>query len=127
MGIPAQFPDWSQHTLLVVEDYDDNFAVVDALLRRTNIRLIRAISAPEGLEILAAHPEIHVILMDITLPGMSGIEALHLIRKQYPNKVVIAQTAHSYSEKIANETFDAFIQKPVRYGELSRLLSEHLA
>ena len=57
---------------------------------------------------------IHVILMDITLPGISGIDALHLIREQYPNKVVIAQTAHSYSEKIANETFDAYIQKPLR-------------
>ena len=96
MSIPAQFPDWSKHTILVVEDYDDNFAVIDALLRRTNIRIIRAVNAPESMDVLAAHPEIHVILMDITLPGISGIDALHLIREQYPNKVVIAQTAHSY-------------------------------
>lgn len=127
MSIPAQFPDWSKHTILVVEDYDDNFAVIDALLRRTNIRIIRAVNAPESMDVLAAHPEIHVILMDITLPGISGIDALHLIRERYPNKVVIAQTAHSYSEKIANETFDAYIQKPLRYGELSKLLIEHLA
>lgn len=126
MAIPIQFPDWSDKTILVAEDMDDNYAVLMALLKRTNVKLFRAVNGREVFDILSAHPEIKLVLMDISMPDMDGIEALHLIRMQYPGIKVIAQTAHSYSEQIASEEFDAYMQKPLQRIKLIELLRTFL-
>ena len=126
MAIPVQLPNWSTKTILIAEDLDDNYAVLSALLKRTNIQLIRAVNGTEVLQILNNHPEIRFVLMDISMPDMDGIEVLHLIRKEFPTTIVIAQTAHSYSDQIAAEEFDAYLQKPIHRLELVNLLGKYL-
>jgi len=70
----------NKHTLLYVEDNPANLMLVEDLIaRRPEIRLLTANDGREGVEIArAAQPD--VILMDINLPGISGIKALGLLR-----------------------------------------------
>lgn len=127
MNTPVQFPDWSDKKILIAEDLDGNFAVLSALLKRTNVHLLRAINGQEAIALMNQYKDINVILMDISMPEMDGIEALRQIRQQMPHKIVIAQTAHAFSKVIADEEFDEYLQKPIRRNMLIELLSKYLS
>lgn len=127
MATSIEFPDWSARTILIAEDLDSNYAVLSALLKRTNVHLLRAHNGAEAIKITAGNQPIHLVLMDISMPDIDGIEALRQIRQQMPDKIVIAQTAHEYSTEIAAEEFDDFLRKPIRQNELIELLSKYLS
>ncbi len=122
-----QYPDWSEYTILVAEDIDSNFTVLSALLQKTNIRILRAHNGEEAVATSLLNPSVRLILMDISMPGCDGIEALRQIRQQLPGKIVIAQTAHDFSSVIAGENFDAFLRKPIRRKQLFEVLSPYLS
>lgn len=127
MNTPVQFPDWSDKKILIAEDLDGNYAVLSALLKLTKVQLLRAFNGQEALALMSQYKDINVILMDISMPEMDGIEALRQIRQQMPHKIVIAQTAHAFSKVIADEEFDDYLQKPIRRNTLIELLSKYLS
>lgn len=127
MNTPVQFPDWSDKKILIAEDLDGNFAVLSALLKLTKVQLLRAFNGQEAIALMSQYKDVNVILMDISMPEMDGIEALHQIRQQMPHKTVIAQTAHAFSKEIADEEFDDYLQKPIRRNTLIELLSKYLS
>lgn len=122
-----EFPDWSGKTILIAEDLDNNYTVLAALLKKTEVQMIRAHNGAEAIRILTQQEHIDLVLMDISMPDIDGIEALREIRKQSPDKIVIAQTAHEFSSFISDETFDDYIQKPIRRQKLIELLSKYLS
>ena len=110
-------------TILVAEDNEINRMVVEAMLAPTQANLI---FATNGIEAIEAHnansPD--VILMDIQMPKMDGIEACKQIKSTHPNTPIIALTANAMSEdiqKYQSEGFDGHLAKPV---ELSILLEK---
>lgn len=127
MNTPVQFPDWSDKKILIAEDLDGNYAVLSALLKLTKVHLLRAINGQEAIALMNQYKDVNVILMDISMPKMDGIEALRQIRQQMPHKIVIAQTAHAFSKVIADEEFDDYLQKPIRRNTLIELLSKYLS
>lgn len=127
MNTPVQFPDWSDKKILIAEDLDGNYAVLSALLKLTKVQLLRAINGQEAIALMSQYKDVNVILMDISMPEMDGIEALRRIRQQMPHKIVIAQTAHAFSKVIADEEFDDYLQKPIRRNTLIELLSKYLS
>lgn len=127
MNTPVQFPDWSDKKILIAEDLDGNYAVLSALLKLTNVQLLRAFNGQEAIALMSQYKDVNVILMDISMPEMDGIEALRQIRQQMPHKIVIAQTAHAFSKVIADEEFDDYLQKPMRRNTLIELLSKYLS
>lgn len=127
MNTPVQFPDWSDKKILIAEDLDGNYAVLSALLKLTKVQLLRAINGQEAIALMSQYKDVNVILMDISMPEMDGIEALRQIRQQMPHKIVIAQTAHAFSKVIADEEFDDYLQKPIRRNTLIELLSKYLS
>ena len=99
-------PNWSDKTLLIAEDNETNFIVLSALLKNTQITIYRAHNGAEAIKTIDNHPDIDVILMDISMPDMDGIEATHLIKEKFPDKIIIAQTAHNLNikrEQMADE------------------------
>jgi len=71
------------HTLLYVEDNPANLKLVEQLIaRQADLRLLTAVDANAGMK-LARNSQPEVILMDINLPGLSGVEAMKLLR-EYP-------------------------------------------
>lgn len=117
-------------TILVVEDYDDVRQVLKVLLEFENFRVLEARSGPEALEVLKEErPD--VILMDLSLPGFDGMEAIRRIRtfdafQNTPIIVLTAYTTPSTYETAFRAGSDYFRGKPIDFDELVALLKEIL-
>jgi two-component system cell cycle response regulator DivK len=103
--------------VLIVEDNEKNLKLVRDVLQAKGYATIEAGTAEEGLQ-LARTRNPGLILMDIHLPGMSGIEALKLLRAEAATAAipVIAITASVMKESVREVMaagFNAFIEKPI--------------
>jgi DNA-binding NtrC family response regulator len=80
---------------------DDEMPFVDTMSKRLKKRdttVIPAYSGPEALECLKQHNDIEVIILDVKMPGMDGIETLRMIKQKYPLVEVIMLTGHATVE-----------------------------
>ena len=121
----------SVRTLLYVEDNPANLMLIEDLMaRRPDIRLLSARDGCKGIEIaLAALPD--VILMDINLPGISGIEALKVIAANSTTAhiPVIALSANAVPrdiEKGLKAGFFRYLTKPIKVNEFMETLDTAL-
>ena len=104
------------YDILVVEDNKDNMAVVEAFLE-DEFNLFCAGDGYEGFE-MAKKIKPDLVLMDISLPEMDGVEVLNKIREidELKDTVVVALTAHAMvgdKEKYLSSGFDAYMSKPI--------------
>jgi len=107
-------------TILIVEDNPDNMISIKAIIDR-KFDVIEAIDRNEAVEITKKHTP-HLVLMDIVLPEMDGIQAFKEIRKNADlvHIPVIALTASAMTtdrETILAHGFDAYIPKPIQEEE----------
>jgi CheY-like chemotaxis protein len=107
-----------QHLVLYVEDNPANLKLVEEIVRlRADLRLISAPDARLGIDLAKAHqPEI--ILMDLNLPGMSGLEALQVLREDPGTAAipVIALTANAMPRDVERGLaagFFRYLTKPI--------------
>ncbi len=115
--------------VLVVEDNPDNMTTVRALLS-DQYTVLEATDASQGIKMALEHiPDL--ILMDIALTGMDGIEAFHYIRgrSKSQNIPIIALTASAMEherETILAHGFDSFIAKPIIANQFFEVINEVL-
>ncbi|MGC8865578.1 MAG: response regulator [Bacteroidales bacterium] len=122
-------PDWRGKTILVAEDTESNFQFLKTVLRKYGAEVLWAREGPQVLEILNQHPEINLVLMDIHMPGISGLEATTRIRKFNPNIIIIAQTAYAMihdREETLRAGCNDYIAKPIRLPVLIEMLNHYL-
>jgi CheY-like chemotaxis protein len=109
-------------TLLYVEDNPANLKLIEQLIaRRPDIHLLSAKEGKVGIALARAHQP-DVILMDINLPGISGIDALHILREDpvTAHIPVIALSANAMPrdiEKGLQAGFFRYLTKPIRVNE----------
>ncbi len=120
---------WEDKAILIVEDDQVNFSYMDVLLRPTRARILHAREGEEAVKICMANPDINLVLMDIRLPGMNGLDATrHIVtnRKALP---VIAQTAYAEPED-QRAAYDAgcrdFLAKPIRANDMIDMIRKYL-
>ena len=120
--------DAAVHTLLYVEDNPANLRLVEQLIaRRPDMRLLSAVNGILGVEMARRHlPE--VILMDINLPGISGIEALKVLRDdpQTAHIPVLALSANAMPTDIKrgiDAGFFRYLTKPIKVSEFMDALN----
>lgn len=80
---------------------DDEVPFVDTMskrLKKRDTNVFSAYSGPEALECLKQNSDIEVIILDVKMPGMDGIETLRKIKQQYPLVEVIMLTGHATVE-----------------------------
>ena len=116
--------------ILVVEDNPANRELVTDLLEAAGYQVHAAASAEDGLR-LARELRPDLILMDLSLPGMDGLEATRALRQDAAtsNLRVVALTAHAMKgdeEKAAAAGCDDYMSKPIDIGALARLVASHL-
>ena len=121
--------DWSDHTVLIVEDDAINHKVIKAMLRNTKINVVHAFNGVKAIEEVRMNPKINLALMDVRLPEMNGLEATGKILDINPALPVIAQTAITNAD-IRHKCFEAgcvdYIGKPVNMGDLFTKMSKFL-
>ena len=118
-------------TVLVVEDNAANMTLAVFLLQSAGHTVLTATDAEAGL-MLARAEQPALILMDIQLPGMDGLEATGLLKRDEATRAipVIALTALAMKgdeERIRAAGCDGYIAKPMRYQEFLATIAEHLA
>ena len=118
-------------TLLYIEDNPANMELVEQLIaRRTDLRLLTAVNGTLGIELARASPT-DVILMDINLPGISGIDALKILRED-PSTAhipVVALSANAMPRDIAKGLevgFFSYLTKPIKVKEFMETLNAAL-
>jgi CheY-like chemotaxis protein len=123
----------SDRTILVVEDFDDTRAFIRMLLEMKGCRVLEAVNGREAVEAAAAHCfEINLILMDLRMPVMTGVEATRLIREQSETcrVPVVAMSAHCEGnwreEALAAGAVDCF-GKPIEFSLLEEILERYAA
>jgi signal transduction histidine kinase len=105
-------------TILLVEDGADNQRLLALLLRKAGAEVLLAADGGQALELLASGRgrAIDLVLMDLVMPGMDGIEAVRRLRAQGDRRPVVALSADAreQSEAACEEAgFDGFCPKPV--------------
>jgi two-component system cell cycle response regulator DivK len=118
-------------TVLVVEDNPANLALAIFLLQSAGHTVLTAADAEAGLT-LARDEQPHLILMDIQLPGMDGLEATATLKQDDATRAipVIALTALAMKgdeERIRAAGCDGYIAKPLAYRDFLAIIAAHLA
>jgi CheY-like chemotaxis protein len=115
--------------ILVAEDDDFNYKYLDIILKRANYLVVRAVNGLEAIDICRKNKDVSMILMDMKMPKMGGLEATREIRKFMPDLPVIALTAY-VSPVDENEAAAAgcneFVSKPVNRTKLLSLMQKVL-
>jgi signal transduction histidine kinase/CheY-like chemotaxis protein len=112
---------WKGKTILIAEDSESNFQLYVAVFQMTGVNFIRAVDGQDAIEKLKEHPEVELVLMDIRMPIMDGLEATRRIREFNRNIPIIAQTAYAEEEdreKAMNAGCSDYQLKPVNMGLL---------
>jgi two-component system cell cycle response regulator DivK len=107
--------------ILIVEDNDKNLKLVRDVLQVKGHATLEATTAEDGLELAMKHKP-DLVLMDIQLPGMNGIDALRALRADPATSAipVIAVTASVMQQDrklITDAGFDAYVGKPINLKE----------
>ena len=101
--------------VLVAEDNDSNFILMGYLLKK-HYEVVRAINGREAIEKVEALGDIDIVLMDLKMPEMDGLEATRILKQKYPKLPIIALTANAFSsdrEQAFEAGCDDFLSKPV--------------
>jgi len=121
--------EWSGKICLLVDDNKDVLLYLNRVLSDTGIKTLTARSGIEALEIIRNTPVIDVVLLDMQMPEMNGIEATKEIRKIRKDIPIIAQTAFIFEDDkdiILEAGCDACLIKPIRKDHLLTVMSSFL-
>jgi len=108
-------------TVLIVEDNDKNMKLARDVLQAKGYQTLEAVTGEEGVK-LAKEKKPDLVLMDIQLPGINGIEAFRQIRgdantRGIPVVALTASVTPTDRSAIAAAGFDAFLGKPINLKE----------
>lgn len=118
----------SGRTILLVDDDARNLYSICSVLETVQLNVVTAKSGNEALAIMAALPEIELVLLDIMMPEMDGYEVLQRLRQQQQSTIpVIALTAKAMvgdKERCLQEGANAYLAKPVKPQELLATIAQ---
>ena len=117
--------------VLVVEDNEKNMKLVRDVLEATGYRILEATTGGQAVELAARHSP-DLVLMDIRLPDIDGVEALNRLRadERTASIAVLAVTAQAMQgdrERFLAAGFDDYISKPVNIVELVGAVKRYCA
>ena len=119
--------DFNNIKILVVEDNEVNMLMISAMLKKWNCQVLKAINGKEAIDILGKE-NVDLILMDLHMPKMGGMEASEIIRNKLNlNTPIIALTANAIvgeAEKCIKAGMNDFISKPFKQIQLNQKINE---
>ncbi len=114
--------------LLIVEDNEINQIVISSLMDELHVAHTLVTTGEEAVTAASQEP-FDLIIMDIGLPGMSGLQATEIIKQQHPDLPIVALTADAVTnrETMLLSGLDAILTKPIALNQLIRMLNHYLA
>ena len=106
---------WQHINLLIAEDEEMNYLYLKEVLNPTGVNITWAHNGKEAVELMESN-DYNIVLMDIKMPIMNGIEAAQAILKKKPEQAIIAQTAyamHEEKQQCLDMGFRAYLTKPL--------------
>ncbi|HBL76726.1 MAG: hypothetical protein A2W90_23550 [Bacteroidetes bacterium GWF2_42_66] len=121
--------EWAEKKVLLVEDEETNIILIQEFLSITQIRIDVSKNGKNAVERIETGEKFDLILMDIKMPIMNGLEATIKIKNINPAIPVIAQTAYALSEEreqALEAGCDDYITKPIRRDDLIALMAKYI-
>ncbi len=106
--------------IMLVDDEERFLATTGKLIARAGYEVLTATSGAEALEQLRTHA-VHVVILDVKMPGMDGIATLKEIKRQYPMVEVIMLTGHATVETAIDGLKTGavdYLMKPAEFSDL---------
>src|SRR3954470_6620844 len=103
-------------TVLVVDDEPSNLASIEKIFQRDGMRVLTADGAKAALELCRTH-RVQVVLTDLMMPGISGLELLRAIKQLSPDTEVVMMTAYGTVETAVQAMREGaydFVEKPLK-------------
>jgi PAS domain S-box-containing protein len=115
--------------ILIVEDDEASYYYLEVVLLRKNYRLLHAVNGAEAVEFVRQNPGIQLVLMDIKMPVMDGLEATRQIREFNPGIPIVAQTTFAMTddiERIQRSGFNDYVTKPIKIPDLLSTIEKYI-
>ena len=120
---------WGSGTILLVEDEDMVRAVAERALTRQGYTVLTANDGEQGLEVLAAHDDIDLLISDVVMPNMDGPAMVARARVSHPHLPVLFMSG--YAEEQLRKSIDianvAFLPKPFSVNQLAQAARDTMA
>ena len=120
---------WKGKTILIAEDEIVNYMFLEVLFEETGAVLKHASDGGQAIEFVKTNPNINVVLMDIKMPNINGLEATKQIKAMRPQLPIIAQTAYAMQDdeyKALQAGCNDYISKPIDATKLISLMKKYL-
>ena len=120
---------WDGKCILIAEDDSHSYLFLKEVLSRTGVRILYAANGEEAVRHCQRNNGIDLVLMDVKMPVLNGLEATRLIKSMRPDLPVIAQTAYASEadrDKVREAGCDDFISKPILVGKLLMTLDTYM-
>ena len=112
--------------ILIAEDEESNYQLLKTVVQNAGYSTLHAIHGEAAVGLCHQYPEIGLILMDIKMPVMNGLEATKKIKAFRPDLPIIALTAHAQTgdrQRILEAGCDEYLAKPVKLQELNAMIN----
>ena len=129
-ALPPAADESKKLKILIAEDNENSEILIRILVSPFSYRVIEAASGSEAVAVCLDNPDIDLVLMDINMPEMNGLEAVRLIRQFNKDVIIIAQTAFGVEdtkEKALEAGCNDFISKPIDIKLLVGMIKRHFA
>jgi CheY-like chemotaxis protein len=111
-------------TVLVVDDFPLARAIVVAQLGSLGHVVLDAWNSHDAMDVLAAHPEISILITDVKMPGTNGIELAKQAKSARPDLKVILISGYEDVFNTVSTPDRPVLQKPLRLEDLKRLIGQ---
>lgn len=121
--------DWSDKTVLIAEDVESNYFLINTILKKTKIKNIWVKNGEQAIKEFDSRDDIDIILMDMQMPVLNGYEATRTIKSLDENIPIIAVTAFALEgdrEKILKTGCDDYIAKPIKSELLISKMNDYI-
>jgi CheY-like chemotaxis protein len=119
----------AKKTILIAEDEEYNMMYMEELFSNTLFDIIGAGDGQEAINLFKQHTEIDLVLMDIKMPKVGGVEAMKAIKILNSEMPVIALSAVAMDfedESLLERGFDAYLSKPIDRAKLFELINKNI-
>ena len=125
---PLRIKDWRNKNILIVEDEEANYLYLKRICEKTHATVEWAETGMAAIVCVESGTQYDLILMDIKMPEMDGIETMKRLKARNPGQLIVAQTAYARTEdevEFRQQGFDDYLAKPISFGDLLYILEKY--